>query len=502
MLEGLDEYASQQEMDAAVKNAGDALRPLEGVVFKYTKVGDVGQYVNEGTVRTGYTVNEKTKEFLGLADVREYETVDGIDYYNVRVLEEALRNKKQSEIEMEYKPYKEDDITTNAAGIAKASDLSTGLYLVYEYSYPSEVNVTTAPFFVSVPMTDDGKEWVYDVNVYPKNQTEQIDIGKSILSDHGETRKTDAEIGKEVTFKIRADVPDNIGKMKTYMIQDVLEKGMDFVRELNVYGVKEDGTKEELTPDTQYQFAQEDRQLSYTFHTETLADAAKMAKYESIEITYAVKLNGNALVGEANVNKASLTYSKKTNLEAGEQEDTITTDPVKALVYTYAVDLLKYGSGDISNTLENVTFQLLDADKNEIKVAKEGSTYYPDANGTETVKSDRNGKVYVKGLKAGTYYIRETKTNKGYNLLKDDIEIKLTPEKGTYTDDSTDEIKVNTNYSMSRGVVAVKVNNTKGFLLPATGGMGTIRFLAVGGMLVLAGLCVMKGTGRKKNYIA
>ena len=495
----LGEYPSQKELDTAVKNAGERLKPLEGVTFKYVKIGDMGQYDKEGNVRTGYTVDAKTKEFLELTDREAEMTVNGKRYYNTDVMSQALKRKSQVEIETKYKSDNLQDITTNEDGIAKASELPLGLYLVYEYSYPSNVNVTTAPFFVSIPMTDDGKEWVYDVNVYPKNQTEKIDIRKTVLSDHGETKKADAEIGRNVTFKIDADVPDNIGKMKTFVVNDILGEGLEFVKENKVYGIRDNGTKDELAASVNYQFNRAGKQLSYAFNPETLSDAVKAAKYKSVEITYEVKLNEKAAVGVGNVNKASLTYSKKTNVEDDEEDVTITTDPVKAQIYTYAIDLLKYGSGDITNKLENVTFQLLDSEKNEIKVTKADEGYYLDKNGNDVLTSDKNGKIYVKGIRTGTYYLRETKTNKGYNLLKEDIEIKITAENETYMDESAEGISVKSNYTMTNGNVMLKVNNTKGFLLPATGGKGAVVFLIFGGLLVIAGILILKGTVGKKN---
>lgn len=499
-INGLDEYASQKELDMVVKNAGEALQPLEGETFKYVKVGDMGQYTKGGSVCTGYTMDGKTREFLELADKDVNAVIDGVNYYNIDTLELALRKKNQTEIETQYKAYRENDMTTDSDGIAKAEELATGLYLVYEYSYPSEVNVTTAPFFVSIPMTDNGEEWIYDVNVYPKNQTEQIGISKSIVSEHGETKKVDAEIGRDITFKVTADVPENIGKMNTFTVEDILGEGLDFVRENKVYGIRNDGTKEELTTPGNYRFSQDGKKVAYTFDSKSLADAVKKAKYKTVEISYTVKLNDKAVTGTGNVNRAALTYSKKTNVEEDGTEGTVTTDPVKAQVYTYAVDLLKYGNGDVTNTLKNVTFQLLDSDKNEIKIAKEDAGYYLDPEGNAELKTDAAGKIYVKGLKTGTYYLRETGTNKGYNLLKNEIEINITPEKDAYNDESVEGIKVKCNYTMTDGVIALKVNNTKGFLLPTTGGRGAVAIFAFGGMLVLAGVLMLKGSREEKTY--
>ena len=498
VLGGMDEYSSQKEMADAVKNAKDALQPAEGVVFKYTKIGKVSQYVKNGTVQMGYSVDEKTKEFLNLPDSDADMTVKNIPYYTTSTLNDALNKKTQTEIESEYKPDNLKEMSTNVDGVAKAADISTGLYLIYEYSYPSDVNVTTKPFFVSIPTTDDGNNWIYDVNVYPKNQTERIDISKWIVSDQGETKKVDAEIGEDTIFKIVVDVPDNIGKMNTYLLEDTLGDGMTFVRENKVYGVRADGTKEDLTDASYYTFGKNENKLTYRFDTVSLADAKKAAKYETLEITYIVKLNEKAFVGTENVNKATLTYSKKTNVGEDGDNGTITTEPVKASVYTYAIDLLKYGNGNITKVLSNVTFQLLDENKKEINVSEKDGIYYLDKAGKAVLTSDKAGKIYVKGLETGTYYLRETKTNKGYNLLKDDVEIKITAEEGTYNDETT-PLKVNANYTMTNGNVNLKVNNTKGFLLPATGGIGAIVFFMIGGLLVFVGICSFRVSWKKSN---
>ena len=84
--------------------------------------------------------------------------------------------------------------------------------------------------------------------------------------------------------------------------------------------------------------------------------------------------------------------------------------------------------------------------------------------------------------------MRETETNKGYNLLKEDIKISITAEDGTY-ENAVSPLKVKANYTMTDGNVKLKVNNTKGFLLPATGGAGAILFFVIGGLMVFAGIC-------------
>lgn len=79
-------------------------------------------------------------------------------------------------------------VTDDRTGIATADDLAFGLYLVVETKAPDKVTAPAAPFLVSVPMTriDDTTttnkltDWIYDVHVYPKNNTHygQVTIEK------------------------------------------------------------------------------------------------------------------------------------------------------------------------------------------------------------------------------------------------------------------------------------------------------------------------------------
>lgn len=65
-----------------------------------------------------------------------------------------------------------------------------GLYLVVETYVPENVFQTTAPFFVSLPMTAiDGQDWNYDVTVYPKNETDMPTLEKTLRESKPDTGK-------------------------------------------------------------------------------------------------------------------------------------------------------------------------------------------------------------------------------------------------------------------------------------------------------------------------
>ena len=77
---------------------------------------------------------------------------------------------------------------TDSYGKTSAKDLPLGLYLMVETKVPEYITTTTTPFFVSLPMTsingtnatDGGTRWMYDVTVYPKNQSGMPTLEKTV----------------------------------------------------------------------------------------------------------------------------------------------------------------------------------------------------------------------------------------------------------------------------------------------------------------------------------
>ena len=79
------------------------------------------------------------------------------------------------------------------------------------------------------------------------------------------------------------------------------------------------------------------------------------------------------------------------------------------------------------------------------------------------------GIAEFKDLEDGTYRLTETKTVKGYNLLKDPITIKIDRKGQTKVNDEACEVKDNTIY--------LTIGNRMKFLLPKTGGYGAMLFI-------------------------
>ena len=161
---------------------------------------------------------------------------------------------------------------------------------------------------------------------------------------------------------------------------------------------------------------------------------------------------------------------------------------------------MKYGNGDESKTLKDAQFVLLNNDKSKVATVVNGKlTGWVDvpvtgADGAITwpentvLTTGANGKLEVAGLDGDTYYLREVKAPAGYNVLAEDVEVKIAP---TVSDDGK---------ALTLAPVTVKVENKSGAELPPTGGIGTTVFYVLGGLLVVcAGVLLITKRRMNKN---
>ena len=359
-LDSVSPYDSQSEIASAVAAAGN-LRPEAGIEFRYLKVGEVLQYTkNEGTssnvTKLGYSVNEQVSALLGLTAEDVDETIDHVKYYTAFTLDQKLDTFLAEEEAV--KTSVENLLSQSASfpatdenGMASVTNLPLGLYLVSEYKYPAETTGITEPFFVSLPMTDVDTEgnafWNYDVSVYPKNQLETPTVDKVIVGNEGnETKELDMQIDDNVRFRIRADVPNYVGKLKTYRIEDTLSTGLAYDADSYVvYGIdRENQSRKKLTNGNEYQFSIENKKLIWNFRNENISHSdTKIHLYDEIEIEYTTTLNLLAVVGAENGNDVSMIYSATANQDT-QTDSTITVKPdITPGIFTYALDLYKYG---------------------------------------------------------------------------------------------------------------------------------------------------------------
>lgn len=480
---------------------------LNDVEFAYIEVGDRVQVeVNETGTRTTemlYTLNDQAAAAL---EINKPDETDGTTkYYRMSTLDKAIRSHKNEAIDLVKKTTENHAASTTNDGTVEFTGLSLEkLYLFAEtdasaakkVSDSKAVAVTkvSVPFFVSLPFTDKDGNSVTDIYAYPKNSTGNVNIDKEIESVGTTTingKQANANIGDEITYKVTYSVPVPENGLTELRIVDTMDKGLTFTNEASNITVKDDkgvdGTEKTLIYATDYEVTLDTTSNKVTIDFAKYLDSLQKNSTEEFTITYKVKLNESAVLGQTgNKNDVALVYKNY-----GETDSkTKTPDPGKEVkVFTYGIALTKQGEGGAK--LSGVEFKLTDG-TNEIKVKNSGNAYYPSNNDgvSSTVVTDDSGEIHIRGLKPGTYKLTETKTKDGYVLLKDPVEIVITQTNAT-TGVATakvgnkDVTMIEDNGSLT-AKVPLTVVNSKGFDLPATGGRGIALFTIAGIAIVAA----------------
>ena len=233
-------------------------------------------------------------------------------------------------------------------------------------------------------------------------------------------------------------------------------------------------------------------------------------------VEYSAVLNQNAEVGlPGNPNTVHLEYSNKPDQsgsgsgQPGDENETGNTPEDKVIVFTYELDVTKVdGQNAETKKLENAKFVLLNKTKNKVaKVTADGKLdgwiALPGENQpwdpSSVLTSDANGLFKVIGLDDDTYYLREIEAPTGYNLLANDVEVKITATTANgqdWTDGNPATALTNlavtadnTSGTGSRHrIAAITIANNAGSTLPETGGIGTTIFYVLGSTLVVAAI--------------
>ena len=538
---------------------------IKGVEFSYIKVADIEPYngASDNEFSTdllyGFKSGTQTSKFLeaiGLSENDRYaaadKEVDGaiVFYFHSDTLVDALKNaltNNATSVKNALETYvRENGGTampeTDGYGHSAVSDLPLGLYLFVETRVPENVTSTCNPFFVSLPMTTvDGGEWIYDIVTYPKNQTGNPDLSKTVREAKNSTGKhngslTDisdgyahtatASVGDTVDYQIISTLPTITSKassLSEYTYVDTMSKGIRYNKnDVVIEFFKDAGCTDKITTwaedSGKFTVAYDDAQNSMTIKmtesglaeineaTTVYTDSVKRGFSDcTMRITYAATLTADAQMGDKdNPNEVVLTW-KRTNTT---YYDTLNDC---CHVYTYGVDILKQFS-DGKGSVQNVKFNLHnDTDNCYIIADLKDGIYY--AKGFTSKKSDAttfvpnsSGHIIVKGLEDDAYSLTEIATDKGYILLKDAIELVIkTSENGACEKCGakllTASATVNgKDATMSDGnaIVSLTVLNNPGFDLPRTGGRGVWMY-TVGGVLLLGSAAFIVIRSRKQH---
>lgn len=583
---GLDasQFTSNGKKNA---NAEAALQKyaIEGVEFTYQKVGDICTDSVNGNVQVVYDIPKELEDILGLTDERgdHKHTSDQINAAMKTILADNTASKNKLEDYIKGGHGATAMPLTDSDGVSQATSLPLGLYLLVETKVPANVNTTVDPFFVSLPMTDvEGEAWFYDVDVYPKNQTSVPDLDKLVRQHDDAALYNKAEFtdtatvseGDTIDYILVSHLPKITSKatyLTKYTFMDKISKGLVYNRDAAIYFYDNEKdarannvenavvtwTKDSSNFKQNYNAAYEKAsQVSFEMSTEGLAALNKQAagSQESefsqkwMVVSYSVTMSSDTtpILGDTgNTNDANLTW-QRTNMD-----DSDTLDD-RARVFTYGISLKKSFKSDDPSKVGDPTktnFVLQNKTDGHYVTARQinpgsGVYYITDSikgaaeeNGTVFIPA-ADGSLIINGLEANDYVLTELRTDAGFNLLKEPINISIkctqdefTPSRTTIYDAdliagnqnkqmievnnerasatvdgnkaTMDSSTITTNdedvqiHSSTNSLVKMSVTNAPGFTLPATGGAGTIAFTVAGCAVAFAGIAIVTKKSKK-----
>lgn len=524
-----DAYKATGEKDADVETRL-ADYAVEGVQFSCLRVGNIETHsVRKGTVTSlelVYEIPEKLAEILGLqqADAVDMSKAEeaypcqnaGVCHYGGHQIMDALEGiLKADEVAAknalerylyDYGTLNSTTDQTAATGVLNlpktdkngytcVDDLELGLYLFVETEVPEQVTDTVNPWFVQLPFTSaDGDMWLYDMNVYPKNQTGNPTLDKSVRNAYrdlatantqgdSETDEnaaapagedyiyrdtTTASEGNLLDYILVSKLPHITSEatfLSEYTFQDTLSKGLAYNKDVhiafydNATDANVNNTENAVAlwnlesgdytqdyvdvtvgdPVTGTQNTDESTRLTVALtedglraingvdatedHTDSLSDYYMVVYY-----TATVNSDASVVLGdEGNPNHVSLIWSRTSDGYYNMLED-------QNYVYTYGLDLTKTFS-DQKGKFENVKFTLYNSTDDYYVVADKSPTedgvYYVTGKTAEEelatvfIPNAENGKMLVNGTEADHYQLTEIATDRGYQLLKDQIQIDI-----------------------------------------------------------------------------
>ena len=497
MLAAVLAFAALMVAVAAPASA-DPLPPAKGNLVIHKYVNDGGSYgTNDGTELTGAAI-PSSEPINGVSfDIYKITGVPaGGMIYKLNGSTLEVYDGINSAPVTTYPVVKVDSETTVGQGEATASNLDQGYYLVIENAdnstpigvfsgKPVTISMVSAPFVVAVPMTNpDGDGWLTTVHVYPKNQT--MGITKEVSVPAGDA----VAVGDTISYTIKSTIPTDIATGKRYVITDALDSALTPDIGSVVVTPLQGGSP--LTVNTDYTVAVDaNNVLTVTMVPKESTPPAlgnMLEGYEQVQVTFDVTINANILnkQGYAVKNDAKVNFTNQdgTDYEANTGDDGPT-------IHTAAIQITKVD--DHGQALNGAKFCIATSEQN----AKDGNFLRIDGNsqlwdvGTSGYATatdyvlEPNNVANFTGLRdvasgvAQNYWIVEVAAPQGYNLLTAPIELSFTGSEANHT------------------LIAPSVVNNLGFVLPVTGGTGTMLFTVAG--IILIGLAAIIVITRKRK---
>ena len=385
---------------------------------------------------------------------------------------------------------------TTKEGLATITEMPVQAYLVCETTTPGDIVQKAKPFVVTIPHPNtaagaDG-QWIYDVNVYPKN--EAIDVDKTIQ----EQKLNGYGVGSLVKFPVSSSAPTLDAKSfyKYFQLKDTLD---DRLSEVTATEVSLEGAT--LQP-TDYQVDTKGQTVTVTFTAEGLKKikAAPGKKVSAVFQGKVTKAGSNGTITNRAQVISDTVYAEQpptpvtppTNPENPPTSDEVTSNWGDLSIKK--VDT--HQQGQTKAGLQGAQFQLYkakDAYANTCSNEKEGDPIA--INGETTLTTDAQGAINVKGLfisdsidganrdnqkdaTARCYVLVETKAPAGYVLPAGDGAV--TPVKIEVGAVTTDNVTIE---NTKQSVPGLPLTGANGMLILTASG-ASLLMIAVGSVLV------------------
>lgn len=424
----------------------DTNSPIEGVEFKYVKVGGLYQVKDGSNTVMAYGITKDFGEAIEFTDQSPDYIYDdnGTTYWLFKdgdKIQKQTNDATAASLNEGSSGFLKNvqSVPTDEYGKVKCTLDTTnswGLYLVVETSVanavapgtdgqpdtPLSITQIQTPFLIAVPtLSADGKTWDATIEAQIKNATDEATVEKKIITDDDGTSKTlnnldnlddtdTTSIGDTVWYRLKSTVPAVPAggqTIKTYVLSDVISKGLsvksdsfqvvmwDGNNETPLNGDPNDGTTVDYTlalnagiTDSAEKAFEDGSSFTITFTDDGLAKLDTLAQsgaaVRDVYVRYSATVNAGAVIGPQR------------------QDATANSGNPNEVKLTYQVD----GSAKMDTEFDRVTHFTFGID-----VTKQ----LQDVTGTSNLFAKVKFKVYTKDAGGTKTYYTFTGSDGAYN---------------------------------------------------------------------------------------
>ncbi|SDU77804.1 LPXTG-motif cell wall anchor domain-containing protein [Arcanobacterium phocae] len=420
-------------------NADDAARPAVGnidtnktgsiIIHKYQAPNWTAEgHKNDGSALTAPEdaiplKNVKFKiqkiEGLDLKKQADWKKLKGLKYENEKFVNDL------GDVEGLSLSKSGDDVVTGDDGMVTHKGAVIGAYYVTETdsdnavnskdNTPVKVTKKVAPFIVTVPFPnpkagENTKGWLYDVNVYPKNQVSKT---TKVVSPQTPT----VTVGSEVKWDVTAVIPETPESepLKEYRFTDNLDEQLTYVPGTTTAPEVTLGDRPVESQNYTVNYVESTRTLTITFNNGYVKDTLSASDGKTLKISFytkVVKVNGDKQIP-----------NKGANIEFKNHNDVNWTKvpPETNPVAYFGNYTIKKVSEDGKTPLEKAGFKVYTALKPGTREVDTATVVKDDKDQEITFWSDDQGLVKIENLYYGSsegdhkdYYVVETDTPAGF----------------------------------------------------------------------------------------